>query len=739
MPGLLGHHFPIGQTARAVGGTGCTVERNSVTGMRQTHRPQGALRLLASCTAAILVMTGVASASAFGQSSARPMDGEDTSENQAEVVAGQLEETSPATLAENTTSTSEVAVGADNGDTNVEIPVDPAAQISVEADSGTTINIGIPGAASANDAVVADDGTVVYTEALPDTDIAAQALANGDVRALISIAGPDAPSQFAFPVDIPGEGGLTLNDDGSADVWDEDGTTVAVVASPWAVDADGSAVETHFVLDGQTLVQVVDHEGASYPVVADPSFQFYCGDVMCALRFSRAGDRPMVVPYGDPVPLHILTAAAKAQYRGQGYTGQGIDVALIDSGVTPVAGLDAPGKILYGPDLSNEGGQPNLRNLDTFGHGTHLAGIIAGKDGLWVGGIARNSRIVSIKVAGATGETDVAQIIAGIDWVVEHKNDPGINIRVLNLSFGFTPQPGAGDALSAAVERAWLAGIVVVAAAGNRGNDHELDSPAISPYVIAVGAIEMYDVLGLQDSMTAWSSGGGPNRQPDVVAAGRSIVSYRVPGSMLDQLHPEAVVGNRYFRGSGTSQSAAVVSGWVAALLSRRPTLTPDQVKFLLTDRAVDVAIGSTIDGAGKINPRAVASDPTRDQRQLDECDAGRLKNCPVRFAPVQSYPPAIPAEGINGLMPPSGASWSGGSWDGASWSGGTWSGASWSGASWSGASWSSGTWSGASWSSASWSGASWSGASWSGASWSGASWSGASWCGASWLGELWS
>ena len=675
----------------------------------------------------------------MGQSSAHPMDAPGTPLSEAEAVAEQLGQTAPATLAEDTTSTSVEAVVTDNGGTAVEIPVDPSGQISVQAESGTSIDIGIPGAASAKNAVVADDGTVVYTEALPDTSIAAQALANGDVRALINIDGSAAPTEFAFPVDIPGDGGLTLNDDGSVDVWDEDGSTVALIASPWAVDADGTSLHTYFDVDGETLVQVIDHEGATYPVVADPSFQFYCGDVTCTLRFSRAARRDMVIPYGDPVPLRILTAAARAQYSGQGYTGQGIDVALIDSGVTPVAGLDAPGKVLYGPDLSNEGAFPNLQNLDTFGHGTHLAGIIAGDDGSVVGGIAKGSRIVSVKVAGATGETDIAQIIAGIDWVIEHKDDPGINIRVLNLSFGFTANTDGGIALSAAVERAWHAGIIVVAAAGNRGNDHELDSPAISPYVIAVGAIEMYDVLGLQDSMTLWSSGGGPNRTPDVVAAGRSIVSYRVQGSMLDQLHPEAVVGNKYFRGSGTSQSAAVVSGWIAALLSRRPTLTPDQVKFLLTDRAVDVAVGSTIDGNGKINPRAVASDPRRDARQLSECEAGKLKNCPVRFAPVQSYPPAIPAGGVNGMMPPSGASWSGGSWQGASWSGGTWSGASWSGASWSGASWSSGTWSGASWSSASWSGASWSGASWSGASWSGASWSGASWCGASWLGELWS
>ena len=142
-----------------------------------------------------------------------------------------------------------------------------------------------------------------------------------------------------------------------------------------------------------------------------------------------------------------------------------IDIAMIDTGVTPVRGLHQPGKVLYGPDLSNEGGLANLRNLDTYGHGTHLAGIMVGDDGDQVLGIAPSSRLVSLKVAGATGETNIAQVVAAIDWVVEHRRDPGVNIRVLNLSLG-VPSIGThvGDPLAAAVERAWKAGIVVAGA-----------------------------------------------------------------------------------------------------------------------------------------------------------------------------------------------------------------------------------------------------------------------------------
>jgi serine protease AprX len=418
---------------------------------------------------------------------------------------------------------------------------------------------------------------------------------------------------------------------------------------------------------------------------------------------SATSERPvslsMTVAPGQPVPLAMLTERMFGR-RGRSGSGSGVDVAIIDSGVTRVEGLDQPGKVFYGPDLSNEGGVPELANLDTYGHGTHLAGIIAGDDGQQVVGIAPESRLVSVKVAGATGETDVAQVIAAIDWVVEHQHDNGLNIRVLNLAFGV---PGVasnvGDPLSAAVERAWGAGIVVVAAVGNRGNDAGgVDSPAVSPYVLAVGAVTRLDSRGWHDSIPSWTSGGNGVRDPDVLAPGRSIQSLRVPGSTLDVLNPNARVAERYFLGSGTSQSAAVVSGYVAGLLSLDSRLSPDQVKYLFKRYADEMQRGSKVDGDGKIDPRAV----TRFR--------GR-----ARWAPVQNHPHAWTGVGVDGAVvpEPNGASWSGGTWDGASWSGGTWSGASWSGASWSGASWSAGVWSGASWSGASWSGVSWSGEVW--------------------------
>jgi len=118
-----------------------------------------------------------------------------------------------------------------------------------------------------------------------------------------------------------------------------------------------------------------------------------------------------------------------AEYWNDGFTGKGIDVALIDSGVAPVNGLRTADKIVNGADLSFDSQAPNLRYLDAYGHGTHLAGIIAGRDDATPAkvqkgeesfvGIAPDARIVNVKVADAQGATDVSQVIAAIDWVVE--------------------------------------------------------------------------------------------------------------------------------------------------------------------------------------------------------------------------------------------------------------------------------------------------------------------------------
>jgi hypothetical protein len=142
-------------------------------------------------------------------------------------------------------------------------------------------------------------------------------------------------------------------------------------------------------------------------------------------------------PASDPYSMQNITTGDGVQaWWNAGYTGQGVGVAVIDTGVAPVAGLSSPGKVMNGPDLSLESQNPSLQNLDTNGHGTFMAGLIAGNDGQPGGyrGVAPDAHIVSLKVGVADGGTDVSQVIAAIDWVVQHRNDSGMNIRVLNLS-----------------------------------------------------------------------------------------------------------------------------------------------------------------------------------------------------------------------------------------------------------------------------------------------------------------
>jgi len=443
-----------------------------------------------------------------------------------------------------------------------------------------------------------------------------------------------------------------------------------------------------------------------------------------------------------------------------GYTGDGVTVALVDSGVVPVNGLDAKDKVINGPDLSFESQADNLRYLDTFGHGTHMAGIIAGRDGTGTVqegdetrflGIAPDARILNVKVADMGGGTDVSQVIAAIVWVVEHRTDKGMDVRVLNLSYGTDGiQDYQVDPLAHAVERAWKAGIVVVVAAGNDGNSNPLRNPAIDPYVIAVGSAHgNMTHTADDDTLADFSNCGTASRYVDLVAPGKSIVGLRNPGSYADLHNPNAVVANRYFLGSGTSQSAAVVSGAAALIIQQRPKITPDQVKALLMQSAQDIDSSTRCQGAGMIDLEAARNTTTPKAKQSWELSVptGSLEKARGSY---HVYDGKVALEGEQDIMSnpwvpeerikvtSRGASWTGGDWNGASWTGASWSGASWSGASWSGASWTGASWSGASWSSKSWSGASWSGASWSGASWSGASWSGASWSGYVWQGLSW-
>jgi serine protease AprX len=416
-----------------------------------------------------------------------------------------------------------------------------------------------------------------------------------------------------------------------------------------------------------------------------------------------------------------------------GYTGQGIDVAVIDSGVVPVKGLDDPGKVVYGPDLTLET-NGSAKQKDTYGHGTHMSGIIAGRDPEAKGnkksgdasnfvGMAPDARIVSVKVADAKGQTDVSQAIAAIDWVVQNRNKNGLNIRVLNMSFGTDGvQDYVLDPLAFAAEQAWHKGIVVVVAVGNEGfGTGKVNNPAYDPYLIAVGSNTANGTATTADDVvSSFSNDGDGTRNPDVVAPGDQVVSLRSSGSYLDKTYPQARIGDRLFRGSGTSQAAAVVSGAAALLVQQRPTATPDQIKALLmgTANAIPNATAAQ-QGSGLVDLAEARTAPTPNAVQRFTVSTG-LGSLELARGSVHV---TVGTRQVRGEVDVRGRAF-----DVRTWAAGLRNGTNWSGMSWSGMSWSGMSWSGMSWSGMSWSGMSWSGMSWSGMSWSGMSWSGTDW-----------
>ncbi|HXI28481.1 MAG TPA: S8 family peptidase, partial [Vicinamibacterales bacterium] len=297
-----------------------------------------------------------------------------------------------------------------------------------------------------------------------------------------------------------------------------------------------------------------------------------------------------------------------------GLTGAGVAVAVIDSGID-IRHRAFGRRVIVNKDFTGHDDP-----MDHYGHGTHVAGIIAGGGTMESGyrGIAPGAYLLNLRVLGDDGSGDASDVIEAIDWTVEHRKE--FNVRVINLSLGAPVlQPYRDDPLCEAVERAVRAGITVVAAAGNYGRTADgktvyggIMSPANSPFAIAVGAVDTHGTAYRSDDTLAPYSSKGPTRydlilKPDVAAPGHHIASAEASGSYLatryTDRHVGGAAGAAVMQLSGTSMAAGVVSGATALLAERRANLAPLEIKASLQLGSTFMStVGVIGAGAGEAN-----------------------------------------------------------------------------------------------------------------------------------------
>jgi serine protease AprX len=425
----------------------------------------------------------------------------------------------------------------------------------------------------------------------------------------------------------------------------------------------------------------------------------------------------------------FLQETGSTRLAAAGDTGQGVTVAVLDTGIDNLP--DFSGRLVGGVDLTN-GNNPYQ---DSYGHGTFVAGLIAGNGASSNGqypGEAPGAKLVSIKVAGADGTTHLGTLISGLQWAVDQQHS--YDIKVLNISLGFQPTKSTvNNPLDKAVEAVWNSGIAVVVSAGNAGPfNGTILSPGDDPLVITAGALDDMATASIADDEMNDFSSVGPTSpdgwiKPDLVTSGRSVVSLAVPGSTIYNNHPSALVGAANFAGSGTSFSAAVTSGAAALVLADNPGLTPNQIKARLLGNTSPGPLGDPFaDGHGALDAYAAATSGPMNFSQ----SAANLT--PVSPGVTVSLSPTRPVDTWNTNLWP-GTSWNQPPPDGRAWNGWAWNGGDWNGFSLNGRAWNGGEWNGAQWNGADWTGRAWNDSGWNGSAWNGSAWNGSAWNGSAW------
>ncbi len=406
----------------------------------------------------------------------------------------------------------------------------------------------------------------------------------------------------------------------------------------------------------------------------------------------------------------IIAVDAPHAWSQLGVTGRGVGVAVVDSGVYPHP--DLAGRIVAAIDFTSVA--PTVSNIplnDLGGHGTHVAGLIAGdgtrSGGLYTG-VAPNANIIDVRVVNANGGSNVSIILRGLQWILA--NRATYNIKVVNVSLGATPTGSyKSDLMATAAEILNFAGIAVVVSAGNAGPlAGTITTPATDPYVITVGALDDNGTpLRADDLMATFSSRGRTLfdnlAKPDLVAPGRKMVSLRAPGSTLDALFPDRQVtvlgalSADYYRLSGTSMAAPVVAGTIALMFERNPSLSTAQVKKRLKSSATSLSFGTASDrGAGLVNAYGAAASVNPDKEYgTDRVSDAFAKDMKVF---IQGQPFVWRDLTYHGGVDSAGTSWEGVTWENVRWDAVTWENVMWEGFTWEGVTWEGVTWEGVTW-----------------------------------------
>lgn len=298
------------------------------------------------------------------------------------------------------------------------------------------------------------------------------------------------------------------------------------------------------------------------------------------------------------------TVSADLLWEG-GVTGKGVRAAVIDTGVYPHPDLIEPkNRLVDWVDLVNGRKDP----YDDNGHGTHVAGCLAGNGKLSGGrykGPAPKANIIGIKALNKRGSGSLSVVIKAIDWCLNKKH----KINIICLSLGSQAYLSAeDDPVCLAVKRAWEMGIIVCAAAGNEGpGSRSISSPGIQPDIITVGATDDKNTAEREDDTIAPFSSRGPTVdgliKPDLVAPGTGIISLHSPKAFVGKkIMAESRVGEWYIEMSGTSMATPIVAGLAAQILEVNPTYTPNQVKQLLLKAAEDIGLNQNTQGKGYVD-----------------------------------------------------------------------------------------------------------------------------------------